>query len=75
MLYDAMEENYMISTTISNPRNFHVEIFSTRETPGRTFLRGQNYAPVKDFQDPETKSTTIARCKMRDNVTEENYMI
>ena len=51
---DAIEENYMISTTILHTRTFHVEICSTRETPARTFKRRRGYAAVEDFQDLET---------------------
>ena len=31
-----MEENHMIKTAILRPRTFHVEVFSTRDTPART---------------------------------------
>ena len=31
------EEKYMIFTTISHPRTFHVDFFCMRETPAKTF--------------------------------------
>ena len=37
MREDAIEQNYITSTTISHPRTFHVEIFSTRGTNAKTF--------------------------------------
>ena len=54
-----MYENYMISTTLSHPSIFNVEIFSTRDTPMRTFKRERNYAPEEDFQDPETENARV----------------
>ena len=54
-----MKQNYMISTTISHPPTFHVEILFTRETPAKTFKRFRILAPVEDLQDPETDNVTV----------------
>ena len=53
-----MQENYMISTTISYPRTFHVEMLLTRDTR-EDLLKKQNLAPVKDLQGPETENATV----------------
>ena len=54
-----MEENNVISTTISHPRTSYVEMFSTRDTSASTFKRGRNYVPFKDFQDPEAENAIV----------------
>ena len=49
----------MISTTISHPRTFHVEILFTRETPANTFWRERNLSPVAQVLHPETKNAAV----------------
>ena len=78
---DATDENYMISTTNSHPRTFHVEICSTRETPARTFKRRRGYAAVEDFQDLETywkrdcgTSLNVRPCNERKLHDIDNYL-
>ena len=57
---DAMKENYMISTKISHPCTFQVEMLTSRKTPARTFLEGRDYTPIEHFKDPETENVTVS---------------
>ena len=43
------------------------------ETPAQSFLKSQNYAPVKNFQDQKFENATMAHCQLRDDAIEKTY--
>ena len=45
------------------------------ETLAKSFLKGRNYAPFKNFQDQKYENATMALCKLRDDAIEEKYKI